>query len=570
MATSRSLSILASLQTTFAVACGASVSPLSAAPKVAIERVAYCTATVTTNDVHSCIHELKGDDWRRRGFSYRLTYRDGRMVLFEQLTGWGELVDDSMNFCARAEYEYQTDKLVRVRCFDQGGTTRGGTLFDGRWARWIDSWDRPRRRSEDDVTGLHRTFDAAGRVASYKFIDADGKPVPDESGVFEVHLGLDAKGTTIRRSYHGKDGEPVKGEAGYHRMECESAAFGVCKVERFFGVDDQPTSDRRGIHQINYEFDDVQNPMSGQYFAVDGQRARADGNESGFRYRRDRHGEVFEVHFLDASGHLTLTKAGYALEKRRRDERGRVIERSYFGSSNEPILLVDDYAKSATQYDKHGRVVSTEYFGLSGARTGGPEGCSIVRIQRDNRGNEARRMCLGQSSEPILNNRGYSILSMHRNRFDELAKEVFLGVDGLPMDSLAGYARHVLVRSSDGRILKHEYFDVQNVAVVMMAFTLVGIRFRTAAAVGASSVSSDPRKPAQYERDQAEELGRALLDRVRRGMPLEIAALELKLEVTRARLPSNKVLQAIAALEVGATSDVIENGDSFVVVRREE
>lgn len=541
-----------------ALSCSAPQPPSTPAPPA--ERVVFCAATVTHHDQPRCVRELGAAEQKQRAISYRLTLRGGRVVELAAVDGRGALVENEDTWCAASSYAYSGERLAGELCRDRNGTPRARVRYDGTRALWLDAWGRPRHRGDGEASGLDRTFAADGRVIEYRYLDADGKAVKNERGVYRVRPRRNAAGELIESSYWDELGNPTSANEGMHRVEITPDGFGGFAAERFFGIGGKPVLHEDGYHQARYQNDAVGNRVGGAFFGIDGRPVRYKQKyHSAYRYLRNRQGDLIEVHYLDASGRPAQSEYGYAIQKRTLDRNGLVVDYAHFDGQGRPIARKEGHHRLHLDRDPDGRVITETSLDVRGRPVKTEEGYAIARIQRDARGLQVRRAHYGADGEPVVSKHAYHAVAFDRDPFDQITEYRWFGADGKPLAGSAGFARLVLRRNRDGKVTAREHYGADGKRVTLGKYTLLSIAFRT------DDAPDETRTQAEAEQLAAEV--RALLDA---GKTLEQAAEQLGLKLHSAQVATRSLLEGFRALEPGQTSGVVIGRAAVMIARRDE
>lgn len=425
------------------------------------ETVRYCAGTVTHFDIHDCIFELTPEEQRRRNFSHRLVYKNGRLIRFEVIDGRGHPYEQEDNKTTDI-YRYRGEKLAWIEQRGKNGVVRGRLVYSdgGKWVHWLDEKGRPQVRSGERASGLRRRFNTTGRVISYSYVDTSGVPALSSDGRYEVRVKRNAIGGIVEQAYFDPRGAPMFDKYGVHREVNTLNERGQSTRVQYFDERGRPTLNSDGVHTRVFVLDDVGNLASELCFGIKGEPVRSSLDEAAsFRIRRDAHGsEVFREYF-DESARPTFNVWGYVTRTKDLDDLGRVVRFSFYGLKGEPIRLPENgHSIKELTLDDRGNAIVERYFGTDGSPILAWEGYHRVVKEYDQRDNQARGIFLDIQGRPILTDLHYA---SWRNEYDgdRLTATTYFDTRGYPVDKGWGYARKTRRYDSAGAEAGLSYFD---------------------------------------------------------------------------------------------------------------
>jgi YD repeat-containing protein len=307
-------------------------------------------------------------------------------------------------------------------------------------ALWKDEQGRPKPKKNSKASGLRRTLSAQGRVLSYEYVDAAGKPTPSE-GLYRVDVKRSPQGAVLEESFFGDDGEPIRDSKGVHRIEYTVDEHGVAVEERYFDEQGQPTPSE-GVYVERTQYDDV--------------------------------GNTRDVAFYDTQNNLVMSLAeGAARMHYTRDARGNEIKLELFDTAGRPIVGAHHFASRTRRFDEHDLAIEWAYFGTDGAPLRlSDEGDAIMRQTRDARGNVIRERFYDENAAPTLGVDGYHGVDIGYDTRDNPISYRYVDVAGAPVLVKQGYQWRKLTYDGD-RLIRIEYFDAKDQPV--NAFAKYGI-----------------------------------------------------------------------------------------------
>ena len=418
------------------IAC-ASQAPVAQTPRAAarqqddptekaseVETYKYCAGTVTEWEEDKCIWELTPEQQRRRGYSQRLVYRDGRLERFETITGSGAAYKSDTT--TTSTYRYEGGRIVEWSNTNRNGVLKGGVVLSegGRLALWKDEQRRPKPKKGSKASGLRRTLSAGGRVLSYEWVDGSGTPTPAE-GVSRVDVTRSPRGATLTERFFGADGEPIRDSKGVQHILYTVDDHGQEVEARYFDEQDQPTPSE-GVYVKRTQYDEVGNTTDVAFFDSHDNPVISLGEGAARRhYTRDARGNETKLELFDINGRPIVGSAHFASRTRRFDEHDLPIEWAFFGVDGAPLRLLD-------------------------------LGDAIMRQTRDARGNVIRERFYDENAAPSLGVDGYHSVDIGYDERDNPISYRYLDVAGAPGMVKEGYQSRKLTYDGDRLVLRRQ------------------------------------------------------------------------------------------------------------------
>ncbi|HYB71372.1 MAG TPA: hypothetical protein VEH80_11890 [Candidatus Bathyarchaeia archaeon] len=241
-------------------------------------------------------------------------------------------------------FVYQNGRMVRV------DYRRGGAL------------------SPDPTSGVATIrIDHPDGAEKRVFLDAGGRPVPNQDGAYAVVLRYDDKSNPIEWRNLGSDDRPKEAkDTGLAVFRWRYDAQGQPAEERHFGADDRLKADRRlGVAVIRWQYDSDGNTVEESYFGADGRPTldRLRG-VAAVRWRYGSNGKTVEESYIGSDGKLREDKnRGVAIVRWQYDANRNTVEERYLGTDER--LTKDRRLGVAIirwQYDNYGREIGTLMF----------------------------------------------------------------------------------------------------------------------------------------------------------------------------------------------------------------
>jgi|GEM_PF-2986668 len=429
-----------------------------AAPASEAETYKYCAGTVTEWEEHKCIWELTPEQQRRRGYSQRLVYRNGRLERFETVTGSGAIYKSDTS--TTSTYRYEAGRIAEYTSTNRNGVLKGGAVFrDGmRLILWQDEQGRPKPKKDSKVSGLRRTLSAQGRVLSYEYVDHAGKPTPF-GGVSRVDVKRSPQGAVLEECFFGDDGEPIRNSEGVHRIEYEVDQHGAAVAERYFDEQGQPTPSQ-GVYVERTQYDDVGNTRDVAYYDTQNNLVMSlTEGAARLHYTRDARGNETKLELFDTMGRPVVGAYHYASRTRRFDEHDLTSEWAYFGTDGAPLRTSDvgDAIMRPTR-DTRGNVIRERFYDEKAAPTLGVDGYHEVDIGYDARDNPISYHYLDLASTPVMIKQGYHWRKLTYDG-DRLIRTEYFDPKDQPVNAFGKYGITEIVYAPDGSEAERRNLD---------------------------------------------------------------------------------------------------------------
>lgn len=198
------------------------------------------------------------------------------------------------------------------------------------------------------------------------FLDTNGKPVRNASGVYAVQLKYDAARNPVEWRNLNAAGELMEDRAGIAVTRWRHDDQGRVVEESHLGTAQQLKPDaRRGVATVRWRYDADGNTLDESYFGVDGRPTtdRLRGVAS-VRWEYGAHGKTVEESYFGPDGRRTEDRnRGVAMVRWQYDGSWNTVEERYFGTD---LRSKADRRHGAAiirwQYDQHGREIGTSMF----------------------------------------------------------------------------------------------------------------------------------------------------------------------------------------------------------------
>jgi hypothetical protein len=418
--------------------------------------------TVTEHDIDRCVFELSSAQQKKSGLSHRLTFRSGQLIRDERINGLGVLQDDDRRV-AVSDFEYRGEVLSQLVERSRNGVLRGSVRFSrqGQQVAWLDEQGRPRAFADTRATGFSRTFDAAGHVTSYTYVDTQGTPAATPWGYHQVRLKRDANGVIVEQAYFTGQGEPTHDSSGVHREEYLVDQRGLTIGVSYYDDALRPVANFAGVHHVLNAYDEVGNLIERSYYDLAGKlTVSSEEGAAGYRVQRDAHGSETARAYYGLDGKLTWSSYGYAILETKRDARGDIVEWNAYDTVGVAAPFEpDDYTSRRVKRDARGNVVQELFFDGLGRPALRDPGYHGLLHEYDARDNVTLTRYVGLQREKIQP----AVVAFWTKQYegDRLIGEKYFALGGEPTEVGWGYTEQRRSFDNLGIASPWQYFDAR-------------------------------------------------------------------------------------------------------------
>lgn len=402
---------------------------------------------------------LSAEAAARRGVSFLITSRAGMVLEVQAVNGHGAPAsehgqDTYLSDSVHTEYRSRTTVPVRWKYERDAQARLAAELAYDRADRLVYrlefKWDGPQQARAEyrwaDGTLQARTvygacsvslrYSAAGQAEEIVFLDAAGKPRPDNAGRYGLKRSYDAQGRLTASTKLGPDLKPCAYSDGCATVRHAHDAAGN-EIE---------VADLDLLGQLNL-------------------------HEEGFSYLRrlhDAHGNVLETSWFDHETRPTPVVQGYARLTAAYNEYGDRVQETYFDEQGQPVFSSDGYAMVRSAYDQEGKLIEQTYLDPEGRPALHREGYHRVRYTYAPGGDplETAYFLLDAAGrpEPARHANGYHRVLREYNALGLLVRETYFDTAGQPARAADGYARMELAHDARGNVVSIAYFNPDDAA----------------------------------------------------------------------------------------------------------
>jgi YD repeat-containing protein len=456
-------------------------------------RVSYFVAFVKRHGQPEGVGPVTPEEARRRALTYKLTHRGDRLEQLEIVNGSGRrplfhpvqgpITDrPRLSLLARwreCVYRYRHDADGRVT-EETALDERGHVVWKFHYTtpttgHFTDDSGLPRPRLGSGATYVAFTRSPEGFDREVRYLDADGKPRPDASGVHGERWRTDPRGLPVRFTYldarggrawsaigiaggentydargnltgctfFGKDGRRIVNSFGVGRLRLSYDARGNLTEMATLDLKDRLVLHRTlGGARRTTEYDDNGKLIRVRHFGTDGREVLLRSGFSGWRFGYDGHHNLSEQTFLDTEGRPVLTEQGYCTMLARYDARGLRVQEEYRGLRGEPVLNRAGIHQWRAKYDEHGNRVEEQYRGVGGQPIVNRTGIHRWQARYDGREKQVERSFFGVSGQRVLSADGYAGWEMEYDGRGNQTRVAFVGTERqavLSKDGVAGW-----------------------------------------------------------------------------------------------------------------------------------
>jgi len=467
-------------QRIFGSAAAAAASVAAAAAYLSwdyyVPKVAYYREFGTRWGVPFGVGELTRDAVAHRGSSYEITSVRHRVVMMRRLGGAGSLrpllgdgfFDESFYQGVAAWHIYYQDERVR-------------TIVLG------DAQDHPIRKQDYD-------FAADGRSATELNRNPKGSVGALQAGMFDIvtfapgalqsksqvashQLQFSPAGLIVRRDFQTAFGQLADAGNGTFGRTYTYYSNGLIRTFRDIDEDGHTHLDAAGIAELFRRYDAAGDFVMAEWRDIAGRPTVNTYGYARWTARRDRYGNVTEVHFTDPRGRPalsnTLRAASFTAAV---DQRGNETRESYFDTRGRPTTVPFGCSRRQWQYDNVGRAVVDECFGMRGEPVLNAIGYFRLTHRYDWRGFPVEDRHFGIDGKPIVpHGTGWAGLRRQFDQDGNLVSQSYFAVDARPLQTALGFASVRLTHLSRQNADLEAYFGVHGEPVARSGYGVARI-----------------------------------------------------------------------------------------------
>ena len=385
-----------------------------------------------------------------RAWHYHVTWKDGRVIEYERVNPAGITTETYI-------IQYKEGDARSVRKLNGYGVVEyedevsSGGLVVRRW--------RSGERNWDNCASIQREFDAKGRVAIAKCLDAHGMIVSRSDGCFIRKLSYSDVGVLSETACMQDDLAPIDDGNGVHRTTYRRDAHGEITEESYFATSGQRTRRRSdGCARRRSVRDEALNVVKESCLDASGVLQRESGEtHASVEYTRDENGCWTEKRFLSAERETPEDVRFYQKPDRQctalRFER-RNGESTLVGVAWDVELTSEGLqaVKRCRVHSGHAQCPQAGYY-LPGTRG------AMVRWEYDDKGRATRKRCYSANGKPSTCDPSYP--HEERYEYDEHGRHVATQYFDARGETATwfGVARRETSYNVLGRVTSDRYYD---------------------------------------------------------------------------------------------------------------
>lgn len=313
------------------------------------------------------------------------------------------------------------------------------------------------------------TRDAAGRIRSTVYLNANGEPMPDGDGVWGCRFARDPLGRTVEVWYLARDGKTRQrnglGVAGrkytYGGNDLERGGRCLVRIEY---VDDNgsPVMNHEGWMATVEEFDKWDNNFRSTYFDRKERVVKCKKGFAGFTNAYDAAGFQTSATFLDQLGRPTLHADGVSSFHVLRDGRGIETNRVFRDVGGKRMFCRKwGYAEARTVVDSRCDPISVRLYDQEGRLVVGGVVCSFD-AEYDVRKNRTRVVLIGSDGNPVRGKEGFAEMRMVYDDRGRMTSCELLDEKGNRTFDKNGVSRTRMEYDSCGNEIRRRFFGVDD------------------------------------------------------------------------------------------------------------
>ncbi|MBQ6527147.1 MAG: hypothetical protein IJI38_01355, partial [Clostridia bacterium] len=182
---------------------------------------------------------------------------------------------------------------------------------------------------------IYRELDKDNSVILERYLDEDGRPVANTSGICTIRRTYEEKRLTSEAYFDAED-KPFKTGNGYARYTRAYTKDGDIAEEAYFDETGAPVLQKNGYAKVVREWDKAKVLHSETYFGVQGEKVENTSGYASFVYENDEQGNAVVIRYYGADGKPAEISGGYAVIRREFDENRRVVSEAWFDAGDQP------------------------------------------------------------------------------------------------------------------------------------------------------------------------------------------------------------------------------------------
>ena len=300
----------------------------------------------------------------------------------------------------------------------------------------LDADNRP-SRSSLGFAAIDFERSADGAVSTLRFLDENERPCPAMFGAAAVRRTY-RNGDLVRVEWLDEEGEPMLGEDGAAVWEFEWENHKETK-RLFLGLDGQPVHNSDGVYGTAFRYDKDGFKTKFSYLGPDGEPMTGPEGWASWSRKYDQDGQPVTVRFTDAQDMLICNREGVA-GWNSKFKGGNETERAFVGEDGKPTLSSDGIAGVSYSYE-NGHLVSFRYFGIEHEPVRHKDGSAGGRYDYDDEGHRVGYDRLGIDGKALMD--AQIRAAGWRAAYDEFGNEIehrWLGADGKTCFTVEGWA----------------------------------------------------------------------------------------------------------------------------------
>ena len=329
---------------------------------------------------------------------------------------------------------------------------------------YVPSTGLPRARTHSGVVYLRFEWTPEGYTAAEFYSDADGRPRPNDGGIYGKRWDVRPDGLRRGVTFIGRDGRPaVSSIERYATVRYESNEFGKTTRLEYFDANGRPCQDRNGVAKSEMTYDDVGNLIFYHMLDSGGNPTEyvPDGHASS-RREYDSSGHLVRWEFLGRDGRPCWLNRGYAIIAYRYDKRGRRFAEDYLAPDGKPGRLTTYISGIRRRFDQQDNVVEYEYLGPDGRLCRDDKWVARVIQTVDHWGRITARRYFGPDGHPCWDSEGVGGFVQEYGAAGQVARFICVDPKGHKVACRSGYAVRAMHYDSRGNPVRTNYFDTDN------------------------------------------------------------------------------------------------------------
>jgi hypothetical protein len=318
-------------------------------------------------------------------------------------------------------------------------------------------------------SGMKLKYDNRGFDTEDRSVGTKKEPMPVKDEWFTRKNRYDGFGRLRQTAYYGVNGEAVLSKkSGCHGWKAEYDEHGNQTLITYLGLDDKPMTLTDGYATVGLAYDARNNPILVIYYGADGKSVILEKKGyHGWYAEYEEHDNQTMITYLGLDDKPVALDDGYATMKSTYDARGNMTSVRYYDINGESVLSKqDDYHGFDAAYDEQNNQTCITFLSKDSKPMTIADGYATAEMKYDPRGKMTQKRFYGVNGEAVLSKKN----GWHgwKAEYDERGNRTvmtYLGLDDKPMTLADGYATMKSTYDARGNVIRQTFYGANGESV---------------------------------------------------------------------------------------------------------